>query len=187
MITEQSLPFFDTFKDNFCQQVLDNYRNLRTVVMDFGMLFFDEQKDVLINKITTFRLNPNIETFKVIRAQLNGHDLEALTKRNFLENTQALCLSMTQIYDDHLAPLVMAEVLKNLRSLDLSANHLTEQGMKVLTNCEYFYNLRSLNVSSNKIKNRGLIFISKTKAFPTLEHLDVSKTGVTETGIESLT
>lgn len=61
------------------------------------MLFVEEQKEILINKMTTFKLNQNTETFKLIRASITEYDIESLMKRNFLENIRHLSLSMNMI------------------------------------------------------------------------------------------
>jgi hypothetical protein len=62
-ITKESLNFFNAFKDEFYQEILTHYTNVRTFTINLNFLFDCNKKDQIIDKISHFPLNRNVLTF----------------------------------------------------------------------------------------------------------------------------
>jgi len=62
-ITQDSLVFFQQFKDNFFEEVLEHYTNLLKVSISLNFLFDERVKDQLFEKLSKFTLRQNIITF----------------------------------------------------------------------------------------------------------------------------
>jgi hypothetical protein len=55
-ITQDSLSFFQQFKDNFFEEILEHYKNLLTVSISLNFLFDQQIKDHLFEKLSKFEL-----------------------------------------------------------------------------------------------------------------------------------
>lgn len=53
-ITKDSLPFFSQFKPNFLAQILDNYKNMKTLSINLNFLFEERKKDRLFDILAEF-------------------------------------------------------------------------------------------------------------------------------------
>ena len=62
-ISKESLGFFNTYKDEFFEEVLNHYTNVKTLTINLNFLFDDQKKDKIIEKIAMFNLKKNILTF----------------------------------------------------------------------------------------------------------------------------
>lgn len=91
-ITRDSLSFFDQFKDNFFEEILNNYKNVKRLTINLNFLFEEDKKDKLFEKLSNFTLKENILTFNVEDAMLNQKNLECLTKTPMLQNLTYLKL-----------------------------------------------------------------------------------------------
>ena len=84
-ISKESLTFFKQFKDNFFEEILNHYTNVKTLTINLNFLFDDKQKDQIIDKISSFNLRKNISTFQAEDVPtLTIKNLDFLTKSNFL-------------------------------------------------------------------------------------------------------
>ena len=62
-ISKESLNFFSMYKDDFFEEILDHYRNVKIFTINLNFLFDDQRKDKIIEKISQFELKKNIRTF----------------------------------------------------------------------------------------------------------------------------
>lgn len=51
------------FKDNFFEEILTNYKNVKSFTLNLNHLFENDKKDKLFEKLTNFLLKENIKTF----------------------------------------------------------------------------------------------------------------------------
>ena len=62
-ISKESLNFFIQFKDEFFEEILNHYRNVKTFTVNLNFLFDTTYQDKIIEKICQFDLPKNIQTF----------------------------------------------------------------------------------------------------------------------------
>lgn len=75
------------FKDEFFEEILNHYTNVKTLTINLNFLFDDRLKDKIIEKISGFNLKANIATFQAEDVPtLNTKNLDFLTNSNFLAN-----------------------------------------------------------------------------------------------------
>lgn len=91
-LARDSLTFFTQFKDNFFEELLIHYKNVKTFTINLNFLFEEDKKDKLFEKLSGFVLKENIKTFVSEDAMINQRNLEALTKSDFLQNIMYLRL-----------------------------------------------------------------------------------------------
>lgn len=71
-ISKESLNFFNLYKDEFFEEILNHYTNVKTLTINLNFLFDNKLKDRIIEKISSFELRKNIATFQ-------AEDLPTLT------------------------------------------------------------------------------------------------------------
>jgi hypothetical protein len=91
-ITRDSLAFFAQFRDNFFDEILTHYKNVKRLTINLNFLFEEDKKDRLFEKLANFTLRENIATFNCEDAMLKINNLEALTKTQLLQNLTYLRL-----------------------------------------------------------------------------------------------
>lgn len=85
-ITKDSLVFFQQFKDNFFEEILCHYKNVKTFTINLNFLFEEDKKDKLFEKLSNFTLRDNVKTFIAEDSMINNKNLECLMKSAFLSN-----------------------------------------------------------------------------------------------------
>lgn len=86
-ISKESLNFFNQYKDEFFEEILNHYSNVKTLTINLNFLFDDKLKDTIIEKISAFDLRRNITTFQAEDVPtLDTRNLDCLTRSNFLIN-----------------------------------------------------------------------------------------------------
>lgn len=83
-INRDSLPFFAQFKDNFFEEILTHYKNVKRLTINLNFLFEADKKDKLFEKLSSFTLKNHISTFNCEDAMLNQKNLESFTKTSML-------------------------------------------------------------------------------------------------------
>ena len=78
------MPFFQQFKDNFFEDILNHYKNLNTLTINLNFLFQEEFKDRLFEKLANFSLKENVNTFIAEDSILKPKNLDSLIKSNLL-------------------------------------------------------------------------------------------------------
>jgi hypothetical protein len=91
-LQRDSLIFFTQFKDNFFEELLIYYKNVKTFTINLNFLFEEDKKDKLFEKLSGFALKGGVKTFVSEDAMLKQRNLEALTKSDFLQNVMYLKL-----------------------------------------------------------------------------------------------
>lgn len=91
-ITKDSLMFFNQFKDNFFEEILTHYKNVKTFTTNLNFLFEEDKKDKLFEKLSNFTLKENVLTFIAEDSMLKIRNLEAISKSDFLQNVVNLKL-----------------------------------------------------------------------------------------------
>ena len=86
-ISKESLNFFNTYKDEFLEEILNHYKNVKIFTINLNFLFDEQRKDKIIEKITQFELRRNIKTFQAEDVPiLDARNLDHFTRGNFLRN-----------------------------------------------------------------------------------------------------
>lgn len=83
-ITKDSLSFFSQFKDNFFEEILNHYKNVKRMTINLNFLFEEDKKDRLFEKLSSFVLRQNINTFNCEDAMLSVRNLESFAKTSML-------------------------------------------------------------------------------------------------------
>ena len=82
-ITKDSLNFFQQYKDNFFEEILNHYRSSKKIVINLNWLFEERLKDKLFDKLCEFTLQANIKTLQIEDSMLNQRNLDSITRTNF--------------------------------------------------------------------------------------------------------
>jgi hypothetical protein len=128
-ISKESLTFFNVFKDEFFEEILSHYQNVKTFTINLNFLFEDNKKDQIIKKISNFELKKNIQTFQAEDVPiLDLNNLDCLTRTSFLKNIQSLKLPRNNLGDQGVSYLFACETLKHIIKIDLSSNNITFEG-----------------------------------------------------------
>jgi len=56
ILNKESLIFFEQFKDNFFDEILNHFKNVKTLTINLNFLFESEKKDKLFEKLSMFSL-----------------------------------------------------------------------------------------------------------------------------------
>ncbi len=91
-LNKDSLNFFLQFKDNFFEEIIQHYKNVKTLSINLNFLFEEDKKDKLFEKLSNFVLKENVKTFVCEDAVIRQRNLEDLIKSDFLQNLQYLKL-----------------------------------------------------------------------------------------------
>ena len=57
------MTFFTQFKDNFFEELLVYYKNVKTFTVNLNFLFEEDKKDKLFEKLSGFVLKGGVKTF----------------------------------------------------------------------------------------------------------------------------
>ena len=155
-ITEGSLPFFAQFKDNFFEEILTHYKNVKRLTVNLNFLFEPEKKDRLLEKLASFTLKEHINTFNCEDAMLNQKNLESFVKSTMLESLTYLKLPRNNLGNHGITFIFSQDRLRHVRKLDLSSNNFTQEGAEVIARSTSFPRLSSLDLRINKIRDQGL-------------------------------
>ncbi len=182
IISKDSLSFFENYKDNFFQEILSHYKNVKTFTINLNFLFEEDKKDKLFEKLSQFKLGPNIKTFMVEDAMLKQRNLEALTKTDFLQNIIVLKLPRNSMGNNGIQFLFSLDRLKHIKKLDLSSNNVTEDGALFIASSQYFPALETLDLRINKIGDQGFKFLIQSKNYPSLADIRMDNNKIEEAG-----
>jgi len=128
-ISKESLKFFNVFKDEFFEEILSHYSNVRTLTINLNFLFDEVRKEKIIEKISSFSLKRNIHTFQAEDVpSLEQRSLDHLTRINFLRNIQNLKLPRNNLGNQGVIYLFGCENLRHIRKIDLSSNNIDMEG-----------------------------------------------------------
>lgn len=127
-LTNLSLQFFQQFKDNFFEEIINYYKNVKTFTINLNFLFEEDKKDKLFEKLSLFVLKENVKTFICEDAMLRTKHLDSLTKSDFLQNIMYLKLPKNNLSNQGIAVLFSQDRLRHIRKMDLSSNMITEEG-----------------------------------------------------------
>ena len=177
-ISKESLSFFDQFKDEFFEEILDHYTNVKTLTINLNFLFDDKLKDKIIDKISSFNLKRNISTFQAEDVPVfNNFNLDTLTKTNFLANIQNLKLPRNNLGNQGLMYLFSSPNLRHIVKIDLSSNNIDSEGADYIAyNSELPY-LQVLDLRVNRISDQGFKSLIKSERLNNIRDLklDVNK------------
>ena len=181
-ITKDSLSFFQQYKDNFFEEILEHYKNLSKLVINLNWLFDERCKDALIDKISGFQLKSNIKTMLVEDSILNSYNLESLTRTQLVQNITQLKLPRNNLGDTGIAHIFTTDRLNHVRVLDLSSNLITVKGAQVIAESDNFPKLRSLYLRFNKIQNEGFQSLIISQNYPELQNLKLDINQIDQKG-----
>ena len=117
------------FKDEFFEEILNHYSNVKIFTINLNFLFDDLLKDKIVEKISQFELRKNIRTFQAEDVPiLNQRNLEHLTRSFFLKNVQNLKLPRNNLGNNGVMFLFGCDNLKQIRKVDLSSNNIDWEG-----------------------------------------------------------
>jgi hypothetical protein len=83
-ITMNCLSFFDQFKDNFLEEIILNYKNLKFLTINLNMLFDMDKRDQLLERLSKMIPKDNIKVFHIHNTDLESKSIETITKTAFL-------------------------------------------------------------------------------------------------------
>lgn len=63
-ISKESLEFFSKFKDEFFEEILMHYKNVKILTINLNFLFDDNKKEQIIKKFSNFTLKKHVKTFQ---------------------------------------------------------------------------------------------------------------------------
>lgn len=122
-ISKESLNFFDQYRDEFFEEVLDHYQNVNTFTINLNFLFDPIKKDRIIEKISNFQLKKNIMTFQAEDVpSLDHKNLDHLTRIDFLKNIQKLKLPRNSLGNKGVEYIFNSDNLRHIKKIDLSSN-----------------------------------------------------------------
>jgi hypothetical protein len=83
-ITNDSLAFFNQYRENFFEEILAHYKNIKRLTINLNFLFEEDKKDKFLERISQFQLKENIKTFNCEDTTLKEKNLECLIKSSIL-------------------------------------------------------------------------------------------------------
>mmetsp|Transcript_42376 Transcript_42376/g.65045 ORF Transcript_42376/g.65045 Transcript_42376/m.65045 type:complete len:372 (+) Transcript_42376:42-1157(+) len=182
-ISCESLNFFKLYKDEFFEEVLNHYSNVRTLKINLNFLFDDAKKDRIIAKISSFALKRNIHTFQAEDVpSMSNENLKNITRQFFLQNVQNLKLPRNNLGNQGVYYLFGSDNLRHIKKIDLSSNNIDHEGAQFIAQNSKLPYLQMLDLRVNRMGDQGFKYLITSEKLSNIRHLKLDINKITQTG-----